>query len=854
VTANETNIVDNKNFVKELITIKKKLDTELLPLKRPSVYIVRSKARLVRRIPEAHTPSSSKDSIASTKYATISPSDHSLSPPRKDIAPNSLESNPMKESVAPKKVIYQSTGVQTLPPGDNSAFEKIHGRDIKDRSHGMDPAGTFTCGKTGLSAMGRFGKDVGIHTYDLIYGRRFRAPIPTSSVDFQDQGFQIMEIPEREKAIKKAKVKAAMQVMRLKPWMDNIHYKALPELRENMIVHSEQRQVWVKIDNKGRVEGTAPFPNVVCSETYSTGPPEPISVIPTCGDDANSPSIDDVTDFMEYPMPDWDTEEFVVQTVQVLPLDLQMQTFRVPKSGKTSSSVTSINTRKTQSRICSKANGTTIERAVSFDSVTQVNKSDRDRVDPSTEKKGLASTAACITSNPIDVPKGSSGPYKDPLYLSEDPEKGELTTEPHPDLKIGEPQTPIIRNSPREKSTSKAVPREKGLSYSTDKPRLGTSKRVPVSTAHTLERTAKTLEFQKSKRTSTPPSILQTQSISMASVPLATPRNRIEKQTNGVRKSTDGNTRAPELGQRRKATVRKEAIQLPNALFGAFRRKMDKISIPVSQHDSSALQQNKTETHIEGTSSSAPTKTPSSRRWNSLDSPSGISDTLRTSVPSAFASQHTFPPSHSNTSRVPPAHTPSLPPRKRSPNNEHEDLVDYSDSELIPSPKKQRLKDQESNSSKLYGQATNVNSVAGRVARDLENSVRVAQQYIRQLPPPITRKTPTPGVLLQKSLRQRLSPRNFDALQQSLQEIPQLQMPSQQTLSQQTSLRQAPSQQTSARPVPSHQAASQTPAPQDAASQQSILQPARRKREPRQGMNWVLSLAGTGLLLNRKTK
>jgi len=725
VTANDTNSVNNKDSPKESINVQEKIETQLLPPKRPSVYIVRPKPRLGRQTARYHAALTSQITTVSAQYATPPPSDPSSSPPREDITPNSLESHPMKESAAPK-VIYQSTGIQTLPPGDNSTFKKIYGRDARDHSIGLDPASTFTRSETGLGAMGRFGKDFGIRTYDLVYGRRFRAPVTTSSIDFQDEGFQTMEIPEREKAIKKAKVKAAMQVIRLKPWMDKFHHKAFPEPRENMIVHSEQRQVWVEIDEKGRVGGTAPFPNVVCIETYSTGPPEPISVVLTCEDDADTSYTDDLTEFMEYPMPDWDTEEFVVQTVQALPLDHQLQAFKDSTGGKMIPLAASMKTGNAQLGIHYKATRITFEREHSFNPDAQENKITRNWETTSTDKTKLISSVTRIIRNAIDVPKRSSEPHEEPLYLPGESEQNATTTGPHPNSKTGEPHTPIIPYPLWEESALEVVPRKKGSLYSTDNPKFGTRKITSDSTAKTSNSTINVSDSEGLKKTSPLPSNPRTHSISIASTPSAAQRNQIAKQANSARQTLNDKIRASEPHQHRKANAFKEASQLPNALFGTFRRRMDKLSNPASQHDSSTLKHKIMGVSITSIPSSAPTTSPLSRRFNSFAAPSGVPNTLSTNVPSASASQHTLHISQNNLPKVPPVHTkfPSL--NKRSRNDEEEDLVDYSDSEIIPGPKKQRLEDQKGDSSNLCEQATKINSLSNRAAEHLERSARVA--------------------------------------------------------------------------------------------------------------------------------
>jgi hypothetical protein len=853
VTANDTNSVNNKNSPEKSINIEEKLETQLLPPRRPSVYIVRPNPRLGRQTVRYHAALTSQVTTVSAQYTTPPPSDSSSSPSREDVTPNSLESHPMKESAAPK-VIYQSTGIQTLPPGDNSTFKKIYGRYSRDHSSGLDLAGTFTRSETGLGAMGRFGKDFGIHTYDLVYGRRFRAPVPNSSVDFQNKGFQTMEISEREMAIKKAKVKAAMQVMRLKPWMDKFHHKAFPEPRENMIVHSEQRQVWVEIDKRGQVGGTAPFPNVVCTETYSTGPPEPISVFLTCEDDADTTYTDDLADFIEYPMPDWDTEEFVVQTVQALPLDRQLQAFKGSTGGKTTPSVASKKTGNAQSGTHYKATRTTVEREHSFNSDAQENKINSDWKTTSTDKTKLVSSVACTIRNSIDVPKGSSEPHEEPLYLPKESEQNATTTGPRPNSKTGEPHTPIIPYPPWEESILEVVPRKKGSLYSTDNPKFGTRKITSDSTAKKSNSTINVSDSQGLKKISPLPSNPRTYSISIASTPSAAQRNRIAKQANSARQTLDDKIRTPEPHQNRKANACKEASQLPNALFGTFRRRMDKMSTPASQHDSSTLKYKIMGVSITSISSSAPTTSPLSRRCNSFDAPSGVPNTLSTNVPSASASQHILHISQNNPPKVPPTRTkcPSL--NKRGRNDEEEDLVDYSDSELIPGPKKQRLEDQEGDRSNLYEQATKINSLSGRAAEYLERSARVVQQ---QFPLPPRRQTNTQGLPSQEGALQQLSTRGPEVPQQTSQQaIPQLQRPSlsQNISSRQTPTKKALSQQTAVQRAPSRQASSLRPTSQDATSRQSTSQPTQRNRELRQGMNWALSLAGTGLLIDRKTK
>ncbi|KAF2794163.1 hypothetical protein K505DRAFT_337162 [Melanomma pulvis-pyrius CBS 109.77] len=165
-----------------------------------------------------------------------------------------------------RKVMYQDTAVQTLPPGNAVEFERVFGFPPADGISGNIPLGIKVKGWTGLGAMGRFQKRTGIK-YDLIYGEEYQAPAP-STKNVEDREFQTVDFQTRTMATAKAKAKAVIQAKNLQPWMEKQDMIARPETRGYMIVHSEQFQVKVKVDQDGTVDGSikVPFPNVVCKE------------------------------------------------------------------------------------------------------------------------------------------------------------------------------------------------------------------------------------------------------------------------------------------------------------------------------------------------------------------------------------------------------------------------------------------------------------------------------------------------------------------------------------------------------------------------------------------------------------
>jgi hypothetical protein len=813
VTANITNSVANQNTLNEFIVVEENLVTDTLSPKRPRVYIPRPKPRLVRRMLEAQVAPVLAVAKDSAQYPTPPPSNTSASPPRKDITPDSLKLDPLKQVVAPRKSIYQSTGIQTLPPGNNSTFKKIYGRNARDSSVGLDSADIFASGETGLSAMGRFGKDIASNAYDLIYGRRFRYLVPTCSPDVQDQGFQTMDFLARENAIKKARVKAAMQVNRLKPWMDKFHYKAFPELRENMIVHSEQAPQWVEIDKNGQVESTAPFPNVVCTETYSTGPPESIPVVLTRADDADIAFIDEVADFIEYPMPGSDTEDFAVRIVRTATPNRLVQNMKASRGGKTRPSVASHNTKKVQPETALKATVSTIEREHRDASVVQEDRTECSRLAHSTGFAELIRGKDYTANTSGDAPTETS-----PM-----------------------PCTPMIRHPPREETTLKVVPPQKGLLYSSKSPRFGSSKTSPAIAISAQS-------SRKPKGTSKLLPTPRTQLTFASSSASAILQNRTEKQTNGVRKTTGTKTNATVLGPFRKDFAQNVTDQLPNALFGVFLRKTPRKNTPVSKSDTSASPHDLTDLSATSAPSSALMATPSSPQHDSRASQYDSSDPPNKGIASASVAQDTIHDSLQSNPIVPLEMTLYPSSQKRSRHEEVEDLVDYSDSELIPSPKKQHL---EGYSKKHLEQATDTNIFATQPTRDLE---RVAQQYPPPPPPdraPVRRISSVQGCLQQHPPQTSVSSRR-PSRQSTVQvqiHSPQdslRQTPSRGIVSQQTPTQRAPSQQSPSRRVSSNQALSQELTPRDTIPQPSTSQPTRHRTSP-QGM-WARRFAGTGLL------
>jgi hypothetical protein len=816
VTANTTNSVANQDTLNEFVVVEENLVADTLPLKRPPVYIPRPKPRLVRRMLEPQVAPVLAVAKDAAQYPTPPPSNTSASPPRKDVTPDSPKLDPIKQVVAPRKLIYQSTGIQTLPPGNSSTFEKIYGRSARNNSVELDSADMFTSGETGLSAMGRFGKDIASNTYDLIYGRRFRYLIPTCSPDVQDQGFQVMDFSARENAIKKARVKAAMQVNRLKPWMDKFHYKAFPELRENMIVHSEQVPQWVEIDKNGQVDSTAPFPNVVCTETYSTGPPESISVVLTRGDDADIAFIDEVTNFIEYPMPDSDTEDFVVRTVQTPTPNRLVQNMKAPRGGKTRPPVASHNTKRVQSATALKATVNTIEREHRDASVVQEDRTECSRLAHSTGFVEFVLGKDYTTNTSGDAP-AETGPT---------------------------PSKPMIRHPPREESTLSVVPPQKGLLYSSDSPRFGPSKTSPAIAISAQN-------SRKTKRTSKPLPTPRTQLTSASSSASAAPQKRTEKQTNGVRKITGIKTNATVLGPFRKDPTQKVTDQLPNALFGAFLLKTPRENTPVSQSDTSALPHDLTDLSATSTPSSALITAPSSPQHDSRASQYDSSCPPNNGIICAPIATDTIYVSLPSSPIVPLKMTLYPSSQKRSRHGEDEDLVDYSDSKLIPSPKKQHI---EGYSKKHPEQATDTSILARQPSRNLESIARVAQQY--PPPPPLHRAPARRITSAQDCLQQRPPQTSASSRRSSRQPTFQLQItslqaslrqtPSRGSVSQRAPTRRAPKQQSPSRRVSSNQTPSQELTQRDTIPEPSISQPTRHRTSP-QGM-WARRFAGTGLL------
>lgn len=172
---------------------------------------------------------------------------------------------PAKDDEPPpsRTVVYQSTGVQTLPPGDEDAFEKCYGRLPDD-------------GEAGLGAKGRYlpGK---VDPHELCYGEAFivpqyeaseeKASKDEASKSYTSSLFQTMEFKDRTGPIRKAKAKATLIAKKYQSVAKEEGYRIFAETDNRMVVHSEQFPIKVKLDKNGMAKGyvgdVPRLPNVV---------------------------------------------------------------------------------------------------------------------------------------------------------------------------------------------------------------------------------------------------------------------------------------------------------------------------------------------------------------------------------------------------------------------------------------------------------------------------------------------------------------------------------------------------------------------------------------------------------------
>jgi hypothetical protein len=180
-----------------------------------------------------------------------------------------------------RSITYKSTGIQTMPPLDATTFHKIHGRDPNQEE--MER-------KIGLAAYGRYMKEPGSNPHDVVHGVEFHLVMPEQKPNYADSPFQTADAPTRKKALAKAKIKASITANKYKKIAAEDGYNIWAESKDDNIIHSEQYEVMIKLDNEGNAEGhenlTDKFlPNIWKEEKHQTKDhnpthnPELVSVI-----------------------------------------------------------------------------------------------------------------------------------------------------------------------------------------------------------------------------------------------------------------------------------------------------------------------------------------------------------------------------------------------------------------------------------------------------------------------------------------------------------------------------------------------------------------------------------------------
>jgi hypothetical protein len=193
------------------------------------------------------SPSSSTPSTPSSKDTTMEPS---LSPQDKAALhiptppPTSTESTaPATPELTPSRslVTYCSTAVQIRPPGDASTFVLVHGRE---------PTHQELVRKVGLAATGRY-KGPTDTPHGVVYGDVFQRERNEHKPTTVASGFQTLDPGLCQKALTKAKVKAAMTAKRYQHIASEAGFKIWGESKDENVMHSQQLSFSIQLDANG---------------------------------------------------------------------------------------------------------------------------------------------------------------------------------------------------------------------------------------------------------------------------------------------------------------------------------------------------------------------------------------------------------------------------------------------------------------------------------------------------------------------------------------------------------------------------------------------------------------------------
>jgi hypothetical protein len=208
-------------------------------------------------MPDAYTPTppSSTSTTPTTKATAVAepsppsqdkvasevPTPAATPPHMKTTAAASLAASAASRSF----VAYCSTAVQTRPPPNGIIFSLIHGRrpTMQDVERRM-----------GLAGIGRY-KGPNDMLHGVLFGEAFQREPNEYKSTTTDSGFQTLDPTSRQKAMTKAKAKAAMIASKYKGIATKARCKVFGESKDDKVVHTEGVACSIQLDADGNVQG-----------------------------------------------------------------------------------------------------------------------------------------------------------------------------------------------------------------------------------------------------------------------------------------------------------------------------------------------------------------------------------------------------------------------------------------------------------------------------------------------------------------------------------------------------------------------------------------------------------------------
>jgi hypothetical protein len=210
-------------------------------------------------MPDVHTstPPSSNPTTPITKAATVAnpspPSQVKIPPdtPTPAATPLRMETAvpaapaAVESTASQPPVTYRSTAVQTRPPPNGTIFSLIHGRK---------PTMQDVERKMGLAGIGRYTGAPNELLHGVLFGEAFERKPNKHVATTVDSGFQTLDAASRQKAMTKAKVKAAMMASKYESAATEAGCKFFGESKDDKVVHTESIPCSIQLDADGNAQ------------------------------------------------------------------------------------------------------------------------------------------------------------------------------------------------------------------------------------------------------------------------------------------------------------------------------------------------------------------------------------------------------------------------------------------------------------------------------------------------------------------------------------------------------------------------------------------------------------------------